>query len=66
MHRGKRELKKAGGYRLDLDHVNGVRAENDGSTHVSMVVTGYYPAGHKTSDVICVVKNGNITGFKYN
>lgn len=66
MHRGKKELKRAGGYRLDLNHVNNVRAENDGSTHVSMVVTGYYPAGHNTSDVICVVKNDRITSFQYN
>ena len=66
MHRGKKELKKAGGYRLDLNHVDSVRAQNNGSTHVSMVVTGYYPAGHKTSDVICVVKNHKITSFKYN
>lgn len=66
MHRGKRELKNAGGYRLDLNHVNNVRAENDGSTHVSMVVTGYYPVGHKTSDVICVVKNDRISSFQYN
>jgi hypothetical protein len=66
MHRGKKELKRAGGYRLDLNHVDSVRAHSDGSTHVSMVVTGYYAAGHKTSDVNCVVKNHKITSFKYN
>lgn len=65
MHRGKRTLKKAGGYRLVLNHVNSVHAKANGSTHVSMVVTGYYPVGHKTSDVICVVKNHKIIKFKF-
>ncbi|MCP5085191.1 MAG: hypothetical protein GY952_00050 [Rhodobacteraceae bacterium] len=66
MHRTKKRVKKAGGYKAKLNHVRHVRANGDGKTKVDMVVTGYYSFGHKTSDVHCVVKNHKIVSFKHN
>ncbi|MGR3661810.1 MAG: hypothetical protein ACU0CA_11585 [Paracoccaceae bacterium] len=66
MHKGKRAVKKAGGYRMELENVNSIIVGKDGATHISFVATGYYPIGHKTSDVICVVKNGKVTSFNFN
>ena len=65
VHRGKHLVKKAGGNRFNLDHVNDISVNGDGSTHVSFVGTGYYVYGHKTSDVICVVKNGKVASLKF-
>ena len=65
-HHGEKLVAKAGGYELEVEHVNSVEVGSDGATHVSMVMTGYYPAGHKTSDVICVIKNHKVTSFNNN
>jgi len=66
MHKGLRDVEKAGGFDLELENVKSVKASNDGSTRVEFVATGYYPTGHKTSDILCVIKNGKIKSFKHN
>lgn len=65
-HKAKRKVKKAGGYKFKVNHVNSVRLANDGTTHVSFVGTGYYDFGHKTSDIVCVVKQGKVKSFVFN
>lgn len=66
MHKSLSTVKKGGGYDLELEHVKSVKAASDGSTRVEFVATGYYPTGHKTSDILCVVKNGKVTSLKHN
>lgn len=65
-HKAKRKVKDAGGYKFKVKHVNSVTPENDGTTHVSMVGTGYYDFGHKTSDILCIVKGHKVTSFVNN
>lgn len=64
-HRAKRKVKNAGGYNFKVNHVNSVKAEKNGSTHVSFVGTGYYSFGHKTSDIRCVIKNHKVSSFRF-
>lgn len=62
-HKGKRNVKKAGGYKFKVKHVNSVRAADDGTTHVSFVGKSYYDYGHRTSDIICVVRGDKVERF---
>lgn len=64
-HRAKRMVKKAGGYKFKLNHVDNIRVSDNGATHVSFVGTGYYDFGHKTSDIKCVVAGGKIKKFNF-
>jgi len=66
MHAGLRAVKKAGGYDLELENVKSVNTSGNGSTRVEIVATGYYPAGHKTSDILCVINHGKVTSIKHN
>lgn len=66
MGRGRNLVESAGGYEIHLERVNSVRAGSGGKISVSMIVTGYYPTGEKTSDVICTVKRNRITSFVNN
>jgi len=65
MYRVKNEVKNAGGYRANLDHVKSVNTAGSGALDVKMVVTGYYDFGHRTSDVNCTVHNNKVSKFSY-
>ncbi len=66
VHRGSRLVHKAGGDHMRLNRVNSVDVKDNARIVVKAVMTGYYDAGNKTSDVRCVVKDNRIVKFTHN
>ena len=65
VHHGLSEVQNAGGDNFILDHVKNTSIKENGSVHVYMSATRYYSYGHRTSNVSCVVQDGEVVQFKY-
>ncbi len=65
MHKAERQISKVGGYSASLDRVDHVKVNDRGQTVVKMHVTGYFPAGNKTTAVRCVIEDGRILKFEH-